>query len=545
MLNKKNLIKLSLWVMAMGMMWMPLFSSATNLLSLVMKIYPIVSITPENISPIHFADNKNDFWGFIYMTNIGTKEGNETEWQQDWGGDEYNEADYKYEVGTGDAALYKCKDEVKWFYYDAQRGERLWPLNTGFKDQFGQAGLGFSGGLYTQCVKAWIDDALDECSDKTDEESCRKDKIAEYSDNHGYYGMITHSYRGKDYKLVVWVNYQTGDWIKINPNQWLSPTFIRYANRYPLGFIYDTNGWVWFVWCYVNSWLNLLVEKLMNNNWVLNEFFTLNTDDKISIQKVEWADFDCNPWSAMNSLIKVVVEGVVWMSTDTRKWLEDNAKTKTQLFTTSSVNNATLINYTKQKAESLCRGKWWGEPNGANIPNIVCINNCSSAIDASNYKWKTLIVKDCGVKVSPLTGYSDNSKYDIFVDGGKLMIEETWSGNIVIWENGFMTGSIVANYTGWNWEIGVVSVLRWNFIVNGKVVGYSNNAEKKLSNRYFIYGKLTTLDSVTDLENMFRWSCYTTANSWWIWSDNFACPESKYQGASLSVIDQNYPSPLQ
>ena len=532
--------------MAVGMMWIPLFSSATNVLGLAMQIYPMVFITPKNISPIHFADNQNDFWGFIYMTNIGTQENN-AESDEGWGNSGYNADDYKYEVGTWEADLYKCKDEVQWFYYDAQRGERLWPLNTWFKESFDQTDLEFSGGLYTQCVKAWLSAALEKCIYDSEEEQCRKNVIEEYSDDYGYYGMITHSYSGKDYKLVAWVNYQTGDWIKINSNQWLAPTFIRYANRYPLGFIYDTNGWVGFVWCYVKSWLNSLVENLMNNNWNLAELFTLGTDDKISI-KVQTASFDCNPWSAMNSLIKVVVEGVVWMSTDTKKWLEDNAETKTQLFTTSSVNNATLINYTKQKAESLCRGKWGNCSNNSNNScndKIVCINNnTTTTIDASQYKWKTLIVKWWNVGVSPLTGYSDGSVYDIFVDGGNLILNEIGNWNIVIWENGFMTGSITGNYKGNNWEIGVASVLRWNFIVNGKIVG-TGETEKKLSNRYFIYGKLTTQDSVTDLEKMFSWSCYTTANSWWVWSDGFACPESKYQGASLSVIDQNYPSPLQ
>lgn len=554
MLNKKNLIKLSLWVMAVGMMWMPLFSSAqsipTQALNIILKATNYGYIKTGNISPIHFRDNENNFWGFIYFSNTFSWSTYESEWN---GEEKKTES-----IEVSDGTWYECKDQVKWFYYDSQRGERLWPLDEDTKTAFGMRNLELSGGMYTNCVQTWYDQALKDCADRENSDTCKKNVNEQYSDGNGYYGHIYHEYKDKKYNLIAWVNYKTGiDWVDINSAAWLAPTFIRYNNQTPLGLIYDTNGWVGFVWCYVQSWLNILVEKLMG--WSkLAELFKLNKDDVIESDMGESESFYCDMAWTVKDFFRLIIEGVVWMSTDTdadqtKEQRRNNPSDKTQLFDSANVNNATLINYTKQKAETLCRGKWKSTNLNSSNDNLVCLDT-SSLIDAANYKNKTLVVKWwASVKVKPLTGYADTSKYDIFIDGGNLLIEESYSSwNIVIWKNGFMTGMNVEGFNDTFNDNGkyhnpdniwVASVLRWNFIVNGKVLKYNNstNDDKKLKNKYFIYGKLTSLDTVETLKEKFVWFC----NNEWMWSDGYVCPDSKYQGASLSVIDQNYPSPLQ
>ena len=63
-----------------------------------------------------------------------------------------------------------------------------------------------------------------------------------------------------------------------------------------------------------------------------------------------------------------------------------------------------------------------------------------------------------------------------------------------------------------------------------------------LSNKYFLYGKFTTKDTIDTLENVFGWRCDNEAGS-----DGNFCPKfdnNPYRNASLVVIDQNYSSPL-
>ena len=78
--------------------------------------------------------------------------------------------------------------------------------------------------------------------------------------------------------------------------------------------------------------------------------------------------------------------------------------------------------------------------------------------------------------------------------------------------------------------------------MNGNVTGTGGGTNGKLNNKYFIYGKFTTKDTINSLENVFSWSCNNGYGS-----DGNYCPDSKwnhYKNASLIVIDQNYKSPV-
>lgn len=549
MQKKQKLKWMGLCILGVGILWMPLISEANDL-ALILQTARKIAVSTEKISPIHFADNGNDFWGLIYISDIQNANSKESV--------------NPYEVELN-SEKYNCKSQAQWFYYDAQRWERLWPLDEDTKKQFGQTDLVFSGWLYTSCVKSEYEDKMKDCDNIPEEsniETCKKEVNETYWDNWGYYGQIQHTYSWKMYNFVAGVNYQTGgtnEWIKINDEANLSPTFMRYDNIIPLWLIYDSNGWVWFVWCKIEGWtdktkqqtLNYIVNQTVGGNKI-SGLFKKNSDDTL-VTTIVGAKMDCSNASATVPLIKLVIEWVVWMSKDTNSSVENNVWSgRTQLFATSSVNNATLINYTKQKAETLCRGKWVSNCNAKNCTdNVVCIDNTNIAnpIEASNHKWKTLIVKWWDVKVSPLGPYSDDSKsddskYDIFIDGWNLIINESGSWNIIIQRNGFMTGANVDYYkesiTSENLStspiIWVASVLRWNFIVNGHITG----SRASLSNKYFVYGKLSSLDTYDELGKLFTWRC----DSNFMWSDGYVCPPSVYQYAALSVIDQNYPSPL-
>ena len=414
MQKKQKLKWMGLCLLGVGILWMPLISEAANSdLALILQTANKIVVSTAHISPIHFADNGNDFWGFIYMSNYG-------EAVNENGGDEGDASGYTHEVELGQSGeKYKCKLQVKWLYYDAQRWERLWPLDEDTQINLGQEqqDLTFSWWLYTRCVNSEYDTKMEECENLTNESEIKKCKAKvgkEYWGNYWYYGQIQHTYSGRDYNFIAGVNYQiweTNNRIKINDGAKLSPTFVRYDNTIPLWLIYDNNGWIWFVWCRIEdgtqgkqNTLNELVSKTAAGDTIAN-FFTKNADDTL-ITNIAGANMDCSKASSTSPLIQLVIEWVVWMSTDTESAVENNMWSgKTQLFATSSVNNATLINYTKQKAETLCRGKWVNNCNNNNCNDkVVCIDT-NTTIDASRdqYKWKTLIVKwGWNVKVSRL-----------------------------------------------------------------------------------------------------------------------------------------------
>ena len=99
--------------------------------------------------------------------------------------------------------------------------------------------------------------------------------------------------------------------------------------------------------------------------------------------------------------------------------------------------------------------------------------------------------------------------------------------------------TVVLGSAHYKTNFSVASVLKWNFIVNWIV---REIGDGKLKNKYFIYWKFTTKDSFSALEKTFGWRCFNWEDINWkpclqFWSN-------LYSNAALSIIDQNYDSPL-
>ena len=553
--NKKLWSKIGISLVLLWWLSVSLTSAAKINVHLWANVLPDIS----RLSPIHFADNGNDFWGFIYFSNV---------WDDIF-------------VATGEVEAwgmeYVCDKQLRWFYYDAQRWERLWPLDERTAEALEIEDSGFSWWLYTACLNEdSYQEALGHCDDDqssgdADREACVEQARANNMDNNGFYGMVKHTYSGNNFTLIAWVEYQTGsngEWIKIKSGSELAPTFQRYDNNHPVWFIYDYNGWVGFVWCEVGGNKQTTLNSIVNltQNWTgIREYFTYSWSD------IVWTwdgsvHINCTDIGSMNnSLIGLLVEWLVGMGKNTSvSSLQWNQSDKMQYFSSANVNSATLINYVRQKAELLCRGKW----NAGSSAWITCISKQREEVvevDATQYAGNTLIVKNGNVKIKPFTGsWNDGRQYDIFIDSGSLIIDESEADKYVIKYNWFVnsgakadnfnstvSGSIAAHIdTGTNYEytwenVAVAAVLKWNFIVNGHVRGTGDN---NLNNKYFMYGKFTSLDTYDEIADKFGRRCGLNGK----WSDGNYCPASPsswntqhpYQTASLVVIDQNYDSPL-
>jgi hypothetical protein len=632
MKNKKLLFSLGALAFAIGSFWSS-FTSATSFQLKIERLNAYWKSVANSIIPIHFADNWNDFWGFLYFSNwyLNLEKDNCPEGDHSW--DAYDdECDGDSPVIEDDEGLswetyyiknmngdniYECKTRVKWFYYNAERGERLRPLDTEtWATIEGKYWLTTEGGFYTQCRKAWYEQAYQACENlKTecpegdtecevsniDAETCTKQVDLDYPSNDWYFWQLKHTYSEQDFGLVIWARYKDdGVWYNINKEANdvdidLGTTFIRFNKQFPLWFVYDYNGWLWFAWCEIKAQnKEPVLEKLYYKQDDIWSLFVPNQNGGIKYNGVPSSEIDCeNIWTAADSLIKLVIEWLIGMNRESDLWVIWNqTDVKMQYFSSSDINNATLLNYVKERSEILCRWKWKKDLNSANnnaiknsfwSSNVVCLEFTSKwSVDTeisswTKENWKTLIVKNADVIVDPSNSKTDSKNYDIFINGWNLIINEAGDPKFVFTTQWFIAQDkeisdfkddwrpIYASDGTLNYEwnlSGVWSYIRWNFIVDWNVMGPDSN-NGKLNNKYFIYWKFTTIDSFADLEETFAWRCSNgyVINKKWKPQDNqwLYCPPSTYktvneqkiydwynpyEWAALVVIDQNYNSPL-
>ena len=560
MKNKNSLLKFWVMVASVITFWLS-FSSAT-LFHLEINTWSrsadeialMKSEISTKIMPIHFADNWNDFGWFFYFSNglTGTE----------------NNIDKTVEI-NGDEP-YKCNNLVRWYYYNAERWERLWPLDEDTKNTRknlanSQWDLDIDWWLYTVCTTSGYDEALAACwnGNYDNYDDCIDEVNDTYkSDDYWYYWYLKHSYKWQEMALVAGVDYDaTWDkFVTIDGNSKFSPTFIRYLNQNPVWFIYDYNWWIWLVWCKfkrppVDS-VKQVITTIYNFMPVdLSNIFQI-VDDKITVTSEHNYDkfIDCSDFNAVWSpVLSIIIEWIVWLSDEKKVWYIGNPKDdKMQYFSTANIDNNTLVNYAKKKAEILCRWKWKGNYSQSDAnKSVICIDdrNNNTSDFGSLQKGKTYIIKNRNVVITPESNCTEtainDSWYNLLIINWNLKINENWSTCVFTW-NGFPRGSNTSAFeSAVLWSNGeydlsngaaVWSYFNWNFIIDGYITG-NNNSE--LEKKYFVYWKITSKDDFGDILSTFSWRCND-----WIATDGTYCPSSLYQSASLVVIDRNYDSPL-
>ena len=502
----------------------------------------------KNIMPIHFADNWNDFGWFFYFKSLSgvTTEPEESEPEE-----------YQVKI-VGRDDTYICNSKMRWYYYNAERWERLWPLDEKTESVWNITGSKTDGWLYTICAMAWYQEAKAACyadGATTRVEDCIAAVNRDYkADGDGYYGWIEHTFSWQTMVLVSWVEYERNTpFVTIKQTWDISPTFFRLENQYPVWFIYDHNWWVWLVWCKVKD---NKVGDIIENLWDpvdLKEVFKLS-DDKEKIEPkddfVEYMDCTISDGNIVwDSRLWLIIEGVVGLSDEDKLWYIGNEKDdKMQYFSSANVNNKTLINYVKKKAEILCRWKW---KSSISTPDEI---NCIEWDYAPPANGKTYIIKGNATIEANTSCYrsssrnDDNNYYNVFVIWwDKNLIISEWNPGCVFSWDGFTTdinpndfsGAVWNNRNNYQWGswIAVWAYIKWNIVVDWHIKWTSDG--DKLEHKYFVYWKLSSKDNFEELKTTFSWKCNN-----WIATDDTYCPDSLYQYASLVVIDQNYPSPF-
>lgn len=391
---------------------------------------------------------------------------------------------------TANGERLRCSAQIRGFYYNSQRGERLWPLDTDsqgdlarIQSSYNPSQLTINWGFYTNCQKEQAGKLIPENEDG------RTNSL------YGIYGRITHTYKGREYSIYAGLlnNLQQNEL----PTAELRCNFQRIDNQYPFGYIYDKAGGIALVGAYVksenlaqvNDFHKSFTDKLSKTKCV-NDFYSLRedpnnpektipqTDDSILRPKDDTLIFGNG--NALETMMNLGIRGIVGLSsqvqTSDQKGIENNTQ-KTSLLVSTTENISNIINIANKRAESLCRNRWGNlTPNG----DIICAKNGGS-IDPRSYAGKTIVIKEGNLT---LNNYMEaiNQPITILLIHGDLILPNT-KANQTFLGNGYpdRDGIIKANF------------LKGNFIINGLI---QNQGTEEITNKLIVHGKIASFNTL-------------------------------------------------
>ena len=497
----------------------------------------------NKFSTVHFNVWGNDFGGGFFWTEA--------------------KALATPQVVTANGERLLCSAQIRGFYYNSQRGERLWPLDTDsqgdlarIQSSYTPSQLTINWGFYTNCQKEQAGKLVPENEDG------RTNSL------YGIYGRITHTYKGREYSIYAGLlnNLQQNEL----PTAELRCNFQRIDNQYPFGYIYDKAGGIALVGAYVksenlaqvNAFHESFTEKLSKTKCV-NDFYSLRedpnnpektipkTDDPILWPKDNTLIFGNG--NALETMMNLGIRGIVGLSsqvqTSDQKGIENNTQ-KTSLLVSTTENISNIINIANKRAESLCRNKWGSlTPNG----DIICAKNGGS-IDPRSYAGKTIVIKEGDLT---LTKYMETTSQPITIllIHGDLKLTNTNASQTFL-GNGYpdRDGIIKANF------------LKGNFIINGLI---QNQGTEEITNKLIVHGKIASFNTLQEpndqtkvklrnigidtskkiwLSEIFTWKCNIDTGKDTVGNpcgqENDGTSKSFLIDKSFGLIDMYFPSKL-
>ena len=464
---------------------------------------------------------------------------------------------------TANGERLRCSAQIRGFYYNSQRGERLWPLDTDsqgdlarIQSSYNPSQLTINWGFYTNCQKEQAGKLIPENEDG------RTNSL------YGIYGRITHTYKGREYSIYAGLlnNLQQNEL----PTAELRCNFQRIDNQYPFGYIYDKAGGIALVGAYVksenlaqvNDFHKSFTDKLSKTKCV-NDFYSLREDPnnpgKTIPQRndsILWPKDDTlifGNGNALETMMNLGIRGIVGLSsqvqTSDQKGIENNTQ-KTSLLVSTTENISNIINIANKRAESLCRNRWGNlNPNG----DVICAKNGGS-IDPKRYAGKTIVIKEGDLT---LTEYMDatSQPITILLIHGDLKLKNTNASQTFL-GNGYpdRDGIIKANF------------LKGNFIINGLI---QNQGTEEITNKLIVHGKIASFNTLQEpnvqakvklreigidtskkiwLSEIFTWKCNIDTGKDTVGNpcgqENDGTSKSFLIDKSFGLIDMYFPSKL-
>ena len=490
----------------------------------------------NRFSTVHFNVGGNDFWGGFFWTEAKKL------------------STPQIITTTANWESLSCTDQVRGFYYNSQRGERLWPLDEESKGDLSSVkqdyeNLSINGGFYTNCQKGTINKKNEFIPD---------DPANRTNPHTAIYGRITHEYKGKQYSLYAGLlNDTTNNEL---PQAELRCNLQRIDNQYPFWYIYDKAGGIAMVGAYVKSdkldsvkkFHTAFTDKLKQQKCV-NDYYSMkeSKDPNNPGTKPVTDDWTLGPLdndlifgngSALETMMNLGIRGIVGLSSQVldKRGIEGNTK-QTSLLVSTTENIANIINLANKRAEALCRNKW-GEQIPTNPKNEVICSEKEGSIDPESFAGKTLIIKNGNLTLKNYMSTNSQALTILLMQGNFILpditpLQRNFSAN------GYIGNEIFANY------------LKGNFIINGII--QPKDKKNGIKNKLIIHGKLASFNPINTADNsteknwlsdIFTWKCKLngedTAGKECGKIKTDRTPKTFLVDKSFGLIDMYFPSKL-
>lgn len=500
----------------------------------------------NRFSTVHFNVGGNDFWGGFFWTEAKKL------------------STPQIITTTANWEALSCTDQVRGFYYNSQRGERLWPLDTESKTdlllvKWDYKNLSINGGFYTNCQKGSINEKNEFIPKETDKKTNPHTAI---------YGRITHEYKGKQYSLYAGLLNDTTN-NELPPAE-LRCNLQRIDNQYPFGYIYDKAGGIAMVGAYVKSdkldsvkKFHTVFTKKLEQSKCVNDYYSMQEVKKNNQIVTEPRIIKDNNWkpkdseldeqdndlifgngSALETMMNLGIRGIVGLSsqvqtTDQNK-IENNTR-QTSLLVSTTENIANIINLANKRAEALCRNKW-EKQIPTNPKNEVICSEKEGSIDPESFAGKTLIIKNGNLTLKNYMSTNSQALTILLMQGNFILpditpLQRNFSAN------GYIGNEIFANY------------LKGNFIINGII--QPKDKKNGIKNKLIIHGKLASFNPINTADNsteknwlsdIFTWKCKLngedTAGKECGKIKTDRTPKTFLVDKSFGLIDMYFPSKL-
>lgn len=394
-----------------------------------------------------------------------------------------------------------CFKQVRWIYYNAQRWNRLRPMDQDTLIYFRWTSntyddLNMSGWLYTSCS----------------------------GDEYSVYGQLTYAVSWDSYRshITAGTKYNRTD----NAISWsFAKSLQRFDNKFPIGYIYDDHWWgIWFIWWkWDASQYAALITSINGWSWI-NNIFKYGGNNNSTITG-GWIEIATTKWNAINTLMNVGVRWTIWLwfsvNTVEKNTILGNFDRKTLIFNALNINFSKLINEVRKNTDNLCKGKYSADtnPDFWSSKKVFCLSGVNVNIDNISYNDrsklanKTIVLKNWNMQIKWSMKVNE-WPVNVFIDRWNLLISnDTWSA-VAFDGNGYPVAVWVTKWIN----------LKWNFIVNGLIIWADvvGTSRTKAAFKYklFFNWKLASLNTpsypsqlrIDQITNIFG----NTSNSDWI-----------------------------
>lgn len=470
-----------------------------------------------------------------------------------------------------------CSKQVRGLYYNEQRWQRLWPMDTASLNYLRQINsyydsLGYAGWLFTTCTWGnYVNDTM------------------------SIYGQITYT------DQLLPTNYQKSTlsaWFLYNVNNKISqlgffPTLAYFNNETPLGYIYDSISGVGFVGGKFTAHDDIIND--INNGSGINEVFSIwdwrrscyhdNLNICVNSNIDAWMDTAWQLTILWNTLFSRW-----WLTQTDRKSILGNISKTSAVIFSDIINTADILNPLRRNSNNLCRGKTWYDSASAPVLsssefawlNIICIANQLQSDEynpdsdplvirlrnTSDYVGKDIIVRGRDVILEGSMPDTE-SELNIFVDKWNIFLKPTNTGYRSFDMNWAPKSPLATKPlpTASTW-FAYGHYIKGNILINGLIAWWTGTMTEPepggLPIKYYVYGKIGTLNTALDpslwrenmvlntltiaeanplmdsinLTNVFTWQCgiWLTQTG----SDNIPCQlaNDRFKNASFVLINQ-------